>query len=132
MAIRTAEVEENQVVQTLLRELMSAPPQPFPPPRKRLEAPTAQGVYVIYERSGRVVHVGRTPRGSRGIRQRLANHLHNLSSFTNKYLNGRGSELRDGYMFRCLVVEDPRKRALLEAYATGCLCPAHLGLGQAS
>jgi hypothetical protein len=34
------------------------------------------------------------------------------------------------YKFRCVVVENPRLRALLESYATGQLCPAHLGLGE--
>jgi hypothetical protein len=27
-------------------------------------------------------------------------------------------------------LEDPRKRALLEAYAVGTLCPRHIGLGE--
>jgi hypothetical protein len=61
---------------------------------------------------------------------RLANHLHGLSSFTKHYLEGKGSKLRQGYSYRCLPVKNLRRRALLEAYAIGCLCPKHIGLGQ--
>src|SRR5262249_12513613 len=85
--------------------------------------------YVIYSSTGKVLHVGRTLRGLLGIRQRLTNHLQRQSSFTMQYLKGDSSKLRS-CKFRCLVVTNPRKRALLEAYATGYLCPAHLGLGE--
>src|SRR3981189_1497793 len=46
----------------------------FPPVRGRLEAPREKGVYVIYSPSGRIVHVGRTPRAKGGIAQRLKDH----------------------------------------------------------
>jgi hypothetical protein len=52
------------------------------------------------------------------------------SSFADKYLKGRGSALRKGYKFKYLIVEEPRERALVEAFGIGKLCPAHLGLGQ--
>ncbi len=32
-------------------------------------------------------------------------------------------------MFGCLPVTDDRRRALLEAYAIGVLCPKHIGHG---
>jgi hypothetical protein len=56
------------------------------------------------------------------------------SSFTLKYkpLKKDGSCLREGYKFRCLVVQSQRQRALLEALAIGRLCPAHLGLGRSA
>ena len=38
-----------------------------------------------------------------------------------------GTTLRKGYTFSYMIVPDPRMRALLEAYAIGRLCPAHLG-----
>jgi len=35
------------------------------------------------------------------------------------------------YTYQYLEVTDPRQRALVECYAAGVLCPAHLGVGQA-
>jgi len=55
------------------------------------------------------------------------NHMRAGSSFTNIYLSGDGSVLRAGCGFRYLLVEDRRRRSLLEAYAAGCLCPIHIG-----
>jgi hypothetical protein len=124
-------VKELGSLKRVFGELKKAPLTNFPPARKRMEAPDAQGVYIIYSPQGRVLHVGRTPRGKKGLRQRLNNHLHAGSSFTLRYLDGHGARLRNGYKFRCLAVESPRLRALLEAYATGMLCPAHLGLDEA-
>lgn len=87
-------------------------------------------MYVIYAASGRVVHVGRTPRASKGIYQRLRNHMSNQSSFCAKYLKGAGGRLsRQRFTFRYVVVSSPRQRALLEMFAIGSLCPAHLGVG---
>ena len=65
-----------------------------------------------------------------GLAQRLRDHLSGSSSFKYHYLNGDGSILRNNYQFRCVEVENPRIRTLLEAYAIGHLCPQHLGLGQ--
>jgi hypothetical protein len=69
-------------------------------------------------------------RGSLIAASAAGHHLHNASSFTAKYPDGHGARLRGGYTFRCLAVKEPRRRALLEAYAIGFLCPAHIGLGQ--
>lgn len=94
------------------------------------KVPSKQGVYIIYSpHTKKVVHVGRTYRGKAGLRQRLKNHIHGSSSFTLVYLKGRGKKLRRGYKFQYLPL--PRKAwrrcALLEAYATGFLCPVHIG-----
>jgi hypothetical protein len=119
---------EPTVIRRLFRKLCAAPATPFPEPRGHIQAPFEHGVYVIYSpRSSEVLHVGRTYRGKGGLHQRLKNHLHGLSSFTHTHLDGRGTKLRNGYKFRCLPVKRPRQRALLEFYATGRLCPAHLG-----
>lgn len=120
---------EQETVRRLFAELMRSPLETFPAFGDKLHAPDRQGVYIIYDPRGRVVHVGRTPKAKRGISQRLRNHMAAASSFTNQYLKGKGSALRSEYTFRCLVVQSPRHRALLEAYATGNLCPAHIGLG---
>ena len=121
---------ERTAVKALFRALLDAPIKQFPNRGEKLDAPSTQGVYIIYNPQGEVLHVGRTPSGAGGVRQRLSNHLHAASSFTNKFLKGDGSKLRGGYRFQCLVVEDRRLRALLEAYAIGCLCPAHIGLSE--
>jgi hypothetical protein len=123
-------VSEAAAIKTLMKDLTASDPMSFPQKGKRLDAPTMGGVYIIYSPSGIVVHVGRTPSGKGGIRQRLNDHLHNSSSFTRKYLGGKGAKLRRGYTFRALVVGNPRKRALLEYLAIGLLCPRHVGVGK--
>jgi len=122
---------ERATVKGLFRALLRSPEIAFPPTGKPLQAPDIHGVYVIRDPQKAVVHVGRTHRGRAGLRQRLRNHLDNQSSFVEKYLGNRGDLLRTGYTFQCLEVSDHRKRALLEYYVTGCLCPKHLGLGLA-
>jgi hypothetical protein len=96
-----------------------------------LNAPYTRGVYLIRDPADRVVHVGRTPRGKNGLHQRLSDHLAGRSSFVYYHLGQDGSRLRNGYTFQFIEVEDARTRALLEAFATGWLCPDHLGLADA-
>ena len=120
---------EPEIVAALYGELMDVPLWTFPKLREQLYAPARGGVYVVYNPRGRVVHVGRTTSERRGIAQRLRDHMANASSFTTKYLKGEGGRLRGRYMYRALPVRNRRHRALLEAYATGHLCPAHVGLG---
>lgn len=93
--------------------------------------PIKQGVYIIYSPREHVVHVGRTYRGRKGLQQRIKNHLHGSSSFTIEYLKGRGDKLKNGYTYQYLPLKNWRRRAFLEAYATGFLCPAHIGKNQA-
>jgi excinuclease UvrABC nuclease subunit len=120
---------EQRAIRVLFTRLKREPLKTFLSPQRTIDAPDRQGVYVIYDPLGKVDHVGRTLSGSGGIRQRLRNHLHGASSYTMQRLKGQGSKLRRGYNFRCLVVQSRRRRALLEAYAIGCLCPSHIGLG---
>jgi hypothetical protein len=120
---------ENAIISSLFNELIRAPLKTFPARREQLAAPKQQGVYVIYSPRREVLHVGSTPKAKKGIAQRLRNHMAAQSSFVRCYLDGDGSQLRSGYKFRCLVVEDQRFRALLEAFAIGHLCPAHIGHG---
>ena len=120
---------ERHEVGKLYTELCKQPMLQFPQEREELEAPSEPAVYVI--RKGQIVlHVGRTLRGKDGLHQRLKNHLHGSSSFTDKYLKGNGAALRKGHTYQFLVVKDARLRALVEAYATGTLCPKHIGLGE--
>jgi excinuclease UvrABC nuclease subunit len=121
---------ERQEVKSLFDKLCAQPKRSFPQYRQPLDAPSKPGVYIIRKEES-VLHVGRTLRGRDGIHQRLKNHLHGSSSFTNEYLKGKGATLRkDCYTYQYLELEDPRKRALLEAYAVGTLCPKHIGLGE--
>ncbi len=121
---------EEKIIKNLFGKLMGAKRKSFPKSGNAVDAPRRQGVYVIYSPAGRALHVGCTPRAKHGVRQRLQDHLNNRSSFTTKYLKGRGDRLRrNGYLFCCWIVTNPRRRALLEAYAIGRLCPAHIGHG---
>jgi len=117
-------------VQALFNQLVHAPRITFPEKRKPIDAPSKQGVYVIYSPNDQVVHVGATPRAKKGLAQRLRNHLYTQSSFTAKYkaLKGDGAKLRKKYQFQYLVVKNRRQRIYLEALAIGRLCPAHIGI----
>jgi hypothetical protein len=119
---------ESQEVKRLFSELCERSKHSFPKHRQSLDAPSKQGVYII-RKEKTVLHIGRTLRGKDGLYQRLKNHLHSSSSFTNNHLQGKGAILReDGYTYQYIEEKAPRKRALLEAYATGILCPEYLGL----
>jgi len=121
---------EQKMIKALFVKLTDAKRKSFPVSGNVADAPTRKGVYVIYGPAGRPLHVGCTPRGKDGVRQRLRDHLTNNSSFTRKYLKGRGDRLRrKGYEFGWHIVKNPRTRVLLEAYAIGRLCPAHIGHG---
>jgi hypothetical protein len=127
-------------VKAKFAELIHSPLRCFPQSGARFTETNKRGVYVIYGPRGKVLHVGGTPRGKRGIFQRLFNHLHGQSSFTNKsqFLKKHGgSRLKDRYTYvrehctyRCLPIQNERLRVVLEAYAIGHLCPDHIGLHQ--
>mgnify|MGYP006299234359 CR=1 FL=1 len=119
---------ERARIRRLFMRLMEQPLMDFPAARQPLEAPEKHGVYVITKGKS-VFHVGRTTRAQRGLHQRLSAHLYGRSSFTRVVFNRDGSQLRAGFKFRYLVVQNARHRALLEAYAAGCLCPKHMGVG---
>ena len=119
---------ENKQVRLLFKKLVAKQKVHFPARHEPLDVPKTHGVYVIYK-AQEVVHVGRTLRGQNGLYQRLSNHLHGQSSFTEKYRGGSGNKLRKGYSYQYLEVRNGRMRALLEALAVGRLSPAHLGVG---
>jgi hypothetical protein len=82
---------------------------------------------LIRDRSGRVAHVGRTTRARAGLLDRLRAHLNGQSSFVALHLNRRRELLRRGYSYAWIEVPNARRRALVEALATGALCPKHIG-----
>lgn len=124
------QINQRKAIEALFHRLDGVPWISFPQKRQPLEVPEAQGVYVIRNVKGTVVHVGRTVRGRNGLAQRLGNHLSGKSSFAREFLEGRPEKLRSGYTFQFIKVPDDRERALLEHYATGWHCPLHLGLGR--
>ena len=119
---------ELEKIRGLYKKLINEEKHIFPK-TGGLKAPIERGVYVIFDPKGTVLHVGKTSRAKQGLRQRLNNHLRGQSSFTKKYLKGRGAKLRAGYAFKSVIVDDARLRTLLEAYALAYLCPKHLGTG---
>ena len=125
--------KEGKIVENLFKKLVKSCLLEFPKIgyTEVIGVPSEQGVYIIFNNKGVVVHVGRTQRGQNGLRQRLNNHLLGQSSFAESFLNGEGSQLRHGrYKFKYLVIGNSRERALVEALAIGKLCPKHLGLGE--
>jgi excinuclease UvrABC nuclease subunit len=122
--------DERGEIIALFQKLISSALYRFPTTGHLTEDVTINhGVYVIYGADGQILHVGKSSRGKRGLFQRLTNHLNGQSSFVNLYFNRDKTQVRI-CGFRYLAVEDPRRRALLEAYAIGCLCPAHIGLNE--
>jgi hypothetical protein len=124
-------MSEPQQIERLLRTLNKQPKVPFPVPRARLLAPHTQGVYVIRNSRGRVMHVGRSHRGKKGLHQRLTDHLAGKSSFVGSYWERYRAvpKFRKGYTFQYLEVVDSRHRLLLEYLATVRLSPRHLLTG---
>jgi hypothetical protein len=106
--------DESEIIMDLFRQLKGARRRRFS--RGCYDVPNKHGVYVIYSSIIlQVLYVGRTDRnqkayGVRGLRRRLRQH---------------GTAYR-GCSFRFLIVEDFRQRVLLEALATGYLCPAYI------
>ena len=122
--------QEPKTVHALFARLRRSRRQRFPSEGRGLICPRRHGVYLIFDPYGRVAHVGRTTRGRSGLLQRLRNHLAGQSSFVILFLKGRASALRKGYSYSWVIVTRPRMRALVEAYATGVLCPRHIGTGK--
>lgn len=124
---------EKLRVRQLFKQLCDEKKHYFPCKREKLKASKKHGVYVIFDGKGRVLHVGRTHRAAGGLNQRLRNHLGGQSSFVYTFLEKNKDRLRRRgkfqYTYKYLEVRPARHRALLEHYATGVLCPAHLGLG---
>lgn len=122
-------MEEAKAVRKAFHDLKKARRHRFAAAGGALECPTTQGVYLITDPQGRVAHVGRTTRAQAGLQQRLRSHLAGRSSFVILFLNGHRERLRRGYSYQWVEVPDARLRALVEAYATGVLCPRHIGTG---
>ena len=123
----TRNAKEHAIIEALYAQLIGAERIPFPEARKQLCAPKEKGVYIIFGPNDKVLHVGMTHSAKDGLRQRLRNHLTAHSSFVKRYYSGNARKLRRGHTFLYLIVTTLRQRVLLEALATGKLCPADIG-----
>lgn len=61
----------------------------FFPKEGKLKLSDKPGVYVIFSPHSKVLHVGSTPRGKKGINQRIYDHMSSSSSFYHKFLKKR-------------------------------------------
>lgn len=126
-----AQRPERLQIKALFEALDQQPTSRFPAHGPIVGVTSAQGVYVIRDKSNEVVHVGRTLRGKEGLLQRISDHIAGKSSFVRDFLRGDRASLRDGCTFQFLEVPNDRHRALLEHYATAWHCPKHVGSGRA-
>ncbi len=125
-----AHSNEQKDIRKRFARLLAGKRHPFPLIGEVLKAPTRHGVYVVYGPRNKILAVRRTVRGRNGILQRLTDHLRGNSSFMAGHFKRDGLRLRGTCSYTYVAVKNPRKRALLESYAVGYLCPTHLGLGE--
>ncbi len=122
-------MNESEKIESLLQNLLQSPLYPFPT-KGKLDITCEKGVYIIYDPTSAVAHVGNTPRAQKGLCQRLNDHILGNSSFARNYLKPKNLSVRKGFTFKLLELPSPRERALLEALACGTLCPKHIGTGE--
>ena len=122
-------LDEPSIISDLFKKLNSSNFYTFPLSGK-INVSDKHGVYIIFSPKNDVLHVGNTPSGTKGLNQRLYNHISSTGVFHEKYLKPNKIKLRGTHKFKYLVVDDIRQRALLEAYTAGKLCPAHFGTGK--
>lgn len=122
-------MEESKLVMQLHIALINSTLHTFPEFGK-IDICSKHGVYIIYNSNLEILHVGTTKTAKGGLNQRLLEHVRNQSSFAVSYLKNKGINLRNGYRFRYIEVENIRIRILLEALTAGLLCPAHIGTGE--
>lgn len=109
-------------------KLILSPKHNFPE-KGKVNVSSKHGVYIIYCPNDFVLHVGMTPYGKSGLNQRLYNHISKTGVFYREYLRPKDMCLRGTGKFQYIEIDDPRKRALVEALTAGLLCPAHFGTG---
>lgn len=120
---------ECKVIRFLFDELINSESHLFPI-KGAVKVSQKQGVYIVFGFKNEILHIGTTKYAKKGLNQRLTNHLRNQSSLSKNYLKPNEISLRNGCKFRYLELADARKRALLEALATGLLCPKYIGTGE--
>jgi len=126
---KSKQVKESLYINRLFQKLISSNFFIFPI-KGKLNATDNHGVYIIYTPEDLVVHVGSTPSGKKGLNQRLYNHISCTGMLYHNYLKVLNIEMRGTHKFKFLIVSDPRKRALLESFTAGILCPIYFGTSQ--
>ena len=126
---QTQIMDEREEIDRLYESLCQQPRQTFPEPGKSFEVPITHGVYVIYQAED-VLHVGRTIRGEKGLRQRLGNHLRGKSSFARVYLSRDGNKLRDkSFLFNFWKYQTPGNECFSKPLLLGNFVPGTLASG---
>ncbi|HNR19083.1 MAG TPA: GIY-YIG nuclease family protein [Bacteroidia bacterium] len=101
---------------------------PFTCKGERINVSEKHGVYIIYDKNEKVLHVGRTVRGEGGLNKRLNNHRCGKSSFMRNFFKDKEKRLwSGGYQFRYIKVADDKMRTYVEALTTGLECPEYIG-----
>lgn len=118
---------EQEKIQKLLKKLQKSKFHYFPQIRQTIDVTSKQGVYIIFNFNDEILHIGRTYRGSKGLKQRLKDHLYGSSSFMQNFTEVNTEKLRKTCKFKYIEVENLRERAFLESLAVGSLCPKYIG-----
>ena len=126
--MKTKVLKEPDKILRLFKELKKSKLYLFPS-KGKVNVSIRHGVYIILDPKGRVLHVGNTPYGKLGLNQRLYNHISSTGVLYREYLRPNNLNLRNGYSFKYIEVDNTRERALLEALTAGLLCPVHFGTG---
>lgn len=122
-------MNEPEEIMNLHKALIQSDQYTFPT-KGKVKVSEKHGVYIVYSPADKVLYVGNTPSGEKGLDQRLYNHVTGASSFSKQYLEPQNISLRSGYKYRIIELSSPRKREPLEALTAGLLCPVHIGTGE--
>ena len=98
-------MNEQKEIKSLYEILLASKRFPFTNKGKRVNVSNEQGVYIIYNPVGVVLHVGRTAGALASLNQRLNNHRTRTSSFRKSYLKPNKINLNSDYKFQYLEVE---------------------------
>jgi hypothetical protein len=123
------QIEEFKQIEILYDKLLSSEFHIFPE-KGKVNISNNHGVYIVFNPTNEVLHVGTTPSAKNGLNQRLYNHISNTGVFSKRYLQPNNINMRGTHKFKYLEVGNHRLRSLLEAYKAGRLCPLHFGTGE--
>jgi excinuclease UvrABC nuclease subunit len=123
-------MNEGEEIKELFKKLVDSKIHPFTNKGTPVKVSEKHGVYIIYNSKGKLFYVGRTLSAKGGLNQRLNNHRTGASTFSKSLFKKEGLKIDASFSLKFIEVGTDRKRALLEAYTTGCLCPPYLGTGE--
>ena len=120
-------MDEGKKIKKLFRRLCKSEHVVIPK-EGRIELPETEGVYILLNKKDDVLLVGKTEGGKGGLRARINTQLFGTSPFRKLFLTPSETDIRKKHYLQYLAIESERDRILVEAYATGKLCPAFIGL----